>query len=113
MTNIKVTKNQGNIIKIECNGHSGYAEAGADIVCSAISSIMCSCHLGLVQVLGLKVQVETKQKQGFMKIELKKPDYANQNAQILLKTAELSLIEIAEDYSKFARIQQEVSNEVY
>ena len=37
MINITIIKKNQDIITIEAKGHSGYALAGSDIVCSAIS----------------------------------------------------------------------------
>ena len=47
MTNVQILKNNGNIIGFVISGHSGYAEAGSDIVCSAISTLSQSICVGL------------------------------------------------------------------
>jgi len=41
MTHVNVLIDENNI-HIDCRGHSGYANAGADIVCSGISTLMYS-----------------------------------------------------------------------
>ena len=46
MVKIKVSRNgEGYITGIEANGHSGYAEAGSDIVCAIVSTAVQSVVL--------------------------------------------------------------------
>lgn len=41
MTRIRIEKTKnGNYQRVTCKGHTGYAEAGEDIVCSAISVLI-------------------------------------------------------------------------
>lgn len=37
---IEVTSHNKEIVSIEMNGHSGYAESGKDIVCAGVSSLV-------------------------------------------------------------------------
>ncbi len=43
MTTLKLLKKQQRLIGFRCEGHSGYAEEGEDIVCAAISSVTQFC----------------------------------------------------------------------
>lgn len=38
MTRIRLTHRSGAIVRVEAEGHSGYADAGADIVCAAVTA---------------------------------------------------------------------------
>ena len=49
-------------------GHSGYAEAGSDIVCAAISGVVGVTECPLNEVLGLGAPV--KQKDGYVSLKL-------------------------------------------
>ena len=40
MTTIRFYRSQGRLTGFTCRGHSGYAEAGADIVCAAVTSAL-------------------------------------------------------------------------
>ena len=42
----------GHITGFSMSGHSGYAEEGSDILCSAMSSCVQMIELGLIDVLG-------------------------------------------------------------
>ena len=43
MIQVSVKKQKDNIVGFHMEGHSGYAEQGADIVCSAISALAINC----------------------------------------------------------------------
>jgi len=104
MIKIKIFE-KGNIIYgIECSGHSGYAESGSDIVCSAVSSIVGSCSLGLVRVLKLPLTQKRDDKNAYFKLMLGE-NLNSEPAQVLLKTAKLSLQEIEKDYKKYVAIE--------
>ena len=40
MTTIRFYRSQGRLSGFTCRGHSGFAEAGADIVCAAVTSAL-------------------------------------------------------------------------
>ena len=51
MTKIQIQKQENLIIGFTVSGHSGYAEEGSDIVCSAISALAQNVCVGLENVL--------------------------------------------------------------
>ena len=104
MINIKIFEKSNIILGIECSGHSGYAEFGSDIVCSAVSSIVGSCLLGLTKVLGAPLLHKQDDKNAYFKLMLKE-NYQDEKVQVLLKTTKLSLQEIANDYKKYIAIE--------
>ncbi|MDD4815886.1 MAG: ribosomal-processing cysteine protease Prp [Clostridia bacterium] len=104
MIKIKFFEKSNTILGLECSGHSGYAEFGSDIICSAVSSIVGSCLVGLKKVLNLAVLHEQDNKNAYFKLMLKS-DFQNQNAQVLLKTTKFSLQEVAKDYQKYIAIE--------
>ena len=103
MINILVIKNNQKIITIEATGHSGYAEAGSDIVCSAVSTLMQNLAVGLTEVLKLSPKVIIDEEIPHMCVELSE---VNEQAQILMQTTLLSLKEIAKSYSKYIIIKE-------
>ncbi len=107
MINITVVKNKQNIVTIEATGHSGYAEEGKDIVCSAVSAITQSLILGLKQVLKLNVVDIVDESIPHLSVTLKGlTENENKLAQILMQTAYLSLKEIQEGYTKYIKIKE-------
>ena len=105
MTNIRVSVYNGFVHKIEVKGHTGYAEEGKDIICAALSAVMCNCHLGLEKVLNLDFKTVMDDYTGYMLIQMNDSNYQNQQAQTLLQTTALTLREIAEGFSKYVSIR--------
>ena len=62
MINITIVKSNNKIITIEATGHSGYAEHGQDIVCSAVSTLMETLANGLTEVVKAKVVAHVQDK---------------------------------------------------
>ena len=112
MTKIKFYKSNSKFIGVECSGHSGYAESGSDIVCSAISVLVGSLHLGLKKVLKIK-NIVFKQDENKGYFYLKITENQLEKSQILFETVFETLKEIQSDYPKFVEIKQEELNEIY
>ena len=55
------------------SGHSGYAEAGQDIVCAAISAVVTMAEATINDVCGAKAKVRVKDEQA--RITLRKNDF--------------------------------------
>lgn len=108
MTDIVFYKREDIVYAVECSGHTGYATYGKDIVCSALSSLIQSCALGLKEVLRLDVKISREDKKGYFKIELPKSINGEdlEKSQILLQTLELSIKDLLQGYSKFIKLEE-------
>ena len=51
-------------------GHSGYAEAGSDIVCAAISAAVGMTECTINEVLGLAAPVKVREQEGYVSLKL-------------------------------------------
>lgn len=107
MTKIFVFKKENLICGFQVKGHSGFAEEGKDIVCSAISTAAQMTLVGLKEVL--KLNVESEIRDGFMSVIASEADLPK--AQDLLLTFQKTLEEIAKEYGKFVKL--EVKKYVY
>lgn len=105
MTNIKFFKNKKNIVGFEVKGHTGKAELGKDVLCSAISSVTQNTLMGIVEVL--KLDADFQIKDGFLSVMLKETEYENEYAQVLFKTCLLSLKEITKNEKKYVKLEEE------
>ena len=105
MTNIIFDRKNGKIIRFKISGHTGKAEFGKDILCSAISSVSQSAVVGIVEVMKLKPKV-LKIHDGYLEFELEERDYENDSAQILLETCLKSLKEIVKNDKKFVKLEE-------
>ena len=61
MTTITFHSEGNRIIGFDSQGHSGYAEEGADIVCAAISSTISLVDVTINDVLGLAASVKVRE----------------------------------------------------
>lgn len=53
MITVRIHRKDDRVVSVRVTGHSGYAEAGEDIVCSGISVLTISVMNGLTEVVGL------------------------------------------------------------
>ena len=107
MINILIIKSKQNIVTIEATGHSGYAEEGSDIVCSAISTLMQNLANGLTEVIKANAKVVVDEDIPHLSVSLREENEEKfKYAQMLMQTTILSLKEVANGYSKFIKIKE-------
>ena len=90
------------ITGFECAGHAGFAEAGSDIVCAAVSILTTTCANALESVAGCKPTV--KAAPGKMTVAL--PDGSGHDAQVILQTLRQGLRDLAEEYSRYILLNE-------
>ena len=114
MTDIRFFKSEsGKIVKVECEGHTGYGEEGGDIVCAALSSIVQTAVLGLMQVAHISVDYSIDESKGYLLVSLPKKltECEEHDADIILKTLLLGASDLYEAFSDY--INMEVKDNVY
>lgn len=72
MTTAKFLFSDDTIVSFELSGHSDYAEAGADIVCSAVSSAVYMAANTIIEIM--KISPETVVRNGYLKLEMNLSD---------------------------------------
>ena len=106
MTHVVVTRRNNRIVSVECTGHTGYGEQGEDIVCAALSSIVQTAALGLLQVVGVKLDYCTDER-GYLKMAL--PDDLDEKVRhdcdIVLETMLLGVADLNQGYSDFIELE--------
>lgn len=108
MTQIKIFRQNKNIMGFECSGHTGYGEQGSDIVCAAISTLTLTCILGLKKVQKQDVDVRRDDKKGYLRVVLKTNDLKKiDQSQVLFETMLLGLKEIQSAYKKYLRLEDD------
>lgn len=110
MTIVKVTKKQGHIRFVQCDGHTNYGEYGEDIVCSALSSVVQTAALGLMSVAGININLKREEEKGFLSLEV--PENLSELQQIqadaILETMLCGVSDLYQGFSDF--IELEVKN---
>lgn len=89
-----------NLTGCRAEGHSGWAEAGNDIVCAAVSILTCTCVNALESVCGVIPRItEHNEKKGILAFELpERTEAANEKAQILMKALRQGLEDLTTEY---------------
>ena len=64
----------GNIVGFNISGHSGFSQAGTDIVCAAVSSAAYMTVNTLTEVLGADVEIDVNDKLGIMRAFVSEKD---------------------------------------
>ena len=70
MTTITFRTEGDRIVGFDSQGHSGYAEEGADIVCAAVSSTISLVEATINDVLGLAASVKVRESDAFISLRL-------------------------------------------
>ena len=107
MINVIVIKEKQTIKTIEATGHSGYAEEGADIVCSAVSCLLETLANGLTEVVKAKAKIVVDESIPHLSVTLIEEDTEKcKYAQVLMQSTLLGIKGVAQGYSKFIKIKE-------
>ena len=101
MTTVTLLHSEGKLSGFLCKGHAGFARAGKDIVCAAVSVLSTTCANALESVAGIAPEIEVDD--GYMKVML--PDGCdNHDAMVILRTFEQGVRDIEASYPKYIHI---------
>lgn len=104
MTKVTLFRQNGRICGFSTKGHSGFAEEGEDIVCSAVSALTQTAVMGITELLKLSVAVEIKDAWLYCMLERNIAEADWQKAELILETMALGLCSIADSYSDYLKI---------
>ena len=93
----------GNIVGFDVSGHSGYSEAGKDIVVQ-------TAVIGLTEVLGIKVKYRQKTGEAQCAIPSGLSGDQREKINIVLETMLYGLKSIQEGYGEYIRVEERRMN---
>ena len=96
----------GRITGFSVSGHSGYAEAGQDIVCAAISAVVTMAEATINDVCGAKAKVRVKDDQARITLTLPASCDEEESVQAVLSGMMLTLISLREDYPDYIEVSE-------
>jgi uncharacterized protein YsxB (DUF464 family) len=107
MTTVKFEKINGKIISVECIGHTDYADEGEDIICAALSSIVQTAVLGLMQVAKINIEYKVDEEEGYLKATLPNglTDARRHDADVILETLLLGVADLNQGFSDFIELE--------
>ena len=104
MTRCEFFTENDRITGFSISGHSGYAEAGQDIVCAAISAIVTMAEATINDVCGAKAKVRVKDEQARITLTLPTSCDEEDAVQAVLSGMLLTLISLREDYPDYIEV---------
>ena len=104
MTRCEFFTEDDRITGFSVSGHSGYAEAGADIVCAAISTAVTMAEATINDVCGAKAKVRVKEEDARITLTLPTSCDEEETVQAVLSGLLLTLISLREDYPDYIEV---------
>ena len=86
------------------SGHSGYAEAGSDIVCAAISAVVAMTEATINDVCGAKAKVRVKEDDARITLTLPASCDEEESVQAVLAGMMLTLCSLRDDYPDYIEV---------
>ena len=104
MTRCEFFTENDRITGFSISGHSGYAEAGQDIVCAAVSAVVTMAEATINDVCGAKAKVRVGEDEARVTLKLPKSCDEEESVQAVLAGMMVTLIALQEDYSDFIEV---------
>ena len=86
------------------SGHSGYSEAGTDIVCAAISAVVTMAEATINDVCGAKAKVRVKDADARITLMLPTSCDEEETIQAVLSGMLVTLLSLKEDYPDYIEV---------
>ena len=86
------------------SGHSGYAEAGSDIVCAAVTAVVTMAEATINDVCGAKAKVRVKEQDARVTLMLPTSCDEEDAVQAVLSGMMVTLISLREEYEDYIEV---------
>ena len=104
MTRCEFFTEKDRITGFSISGHSGYAEAGADIVCAAVSAVVTMAEATINDVCGAKAKVRVKDEQARITLTLPATCDEEETVQAVLAGMLLYLCNLRDEYPDYIEV---------
>ena len=104
MTKCEFFRDGARITGFSVSGHSGYEEAGKDIVCAAISAVVGMAEATINDVCGAKAKVRVKDEDARITLTLPAVCEEEEAVQAVLAGLMLYLINLRDEYSDYIEV---------
>ena len=94
----------GRITGFSVSGHSGYAEAGQDIVCAAVSAVVGMAEATINDVCGAKAKVRVKEEDARISLTLPASCDEEESVQAVLAGLLLYLCNLRDEYPDYIEV---------
>ena len=104
MTRCEFFTEDDRITGFSVSGHSGYAEAGSDIVCAAISAVVTMAEATINEVCGAKAKVRVKEEDARITLTLPASCDEEDSVQAVRAGMLLTLAGLRDDYPDYIEV---------
>ena len=104
MTKCEFFRENERITGFTVSGHSGYAEAGQDIVCAAISAVVAMAETTINDVCGAKAKVRVKEADARITLTLPATCEEEEAVQAVLAGMMLYFINLRDEYPDYIEV---------
>ena len=104
MTRCEFFTENERITGFSVSGHSGYSEAGSDIVCAAISAVVAMAETTINDVCGAKAKVRVKDEQARVTLTLPASCDEEETVQAVLAGMMVTLMSMRDDYPDYIEV---------
>ena len=104
MTRCEFFTEDDRITGFSVSGHSGYAEAGAEIICAAISAVVTMAEATINDVCGAKAKVRVKDADARVTLTLPASCDEEESVQAVLAGMMLTLCSLRDDYPDYIEV---------
>ena len=106
MTRVEFFNVEGRITGFRCSGHSGYAEAGADIVCAAVSTAVTFASDTITDVLGERAKLRVNEETAEITLKLPASCEEEDAVQAILTGMMLTLSHWRDEYPDHIEVME-------
>ena len=106
MTRVEFFDHGGRISGFTVSGHSGYAEAGADIVCAAVSTAVQFASITIEEVLGNRCKTKVNEEEARITLTLPASCEEEEAVQAVLTGMMLTLCELRDQYPDYIEVME-------
>ena len=94
------------ISRVTANGHAGYAKYGKDVVCSAVSAIIQTALIAIIDISDAPVRYE-KSDDGFLRFEVPEPKSEEERIkqQAVLRAMVLGVSDVEKGYKPYVKME--------
>ena len=104
MTRCEFFTEDERITGFSVSGHSGYSEAGSDIVCAAISAVVAMAETTINDVCGAKAKVRVKNEDARITLTLPASCEEEDTIQSVLAGLMLYLVDLRDQYPDYIEV---------
>ena len=104
MTRCEFFTDNDRITGFSVSGHSGYAEAGSDIVCAAVSAVVTMAEATINDVCGAKAKVRVKEEDARITLTLPTSCDEEESVQAVLAGMLLTLCSMRDEYPDYIEV---------